>query len=128
MKSFVKKVMMVAIILATVVDWPVEIDAFNAKPIVKGATLLKSCSRNTKAVEESVNKATHTAEKEIHPAAVSKVAKRLIQDTIRGKAQKTSQSHWVTCLQCNGTGILRGNDGYVYSCSRCNGTGKILVK
>ena len=122
--------MIVAIILATIVDWPVEIGAFNAKPIVKGATLLKSCSRNTKAVEESVNKATQTAKKEVNPGAVRAVKRvdSIIRKNTRSNAQKTFQSHWVTCFRCNGTGCMRGDDGYIYSCSQCYGTGKIFTK
>ena len=59
MKSFIKKVMVVVVVLAAVVDWPVEIKAINGKAIEKVSSgLLKACSKGTKKVEIFVNKAT----------------------------------------------------------------------
>ena len=59
MKSFIKKVMVVVVVLAAVVDWPVETKAINGKAIEKVSSgLLKACSKGTKKVERFVNKAT----------------------------------------------------------------------
>lgn len=51
MKSFIKKVMVVVVLLAAVVDWPVETKAINGKAIEKVSSgLLKACSKGTKKV------------------------------------------------------------------------------
>lgn len=154
MKSFIKKVLIVVVILATVVDWPVETDAVNTKPLVKtGVSLLKSCSRETKTIEKNVNKATQATKEAFNGAmnratvngAVNKTATRTLKDStfqrmaIRGSSnvlnhathnntQTISSLRVVPCKQCKGHGTVQGNDGYVYSCSRCKGTGKIFIK
>ncbi len=138
MKSFIKKVMIVVVVLATMVDWPVEIDAFNAKPIVKpivkGSTsLLKSCSRN---VEKNVNETTQVTKEIVNEAAKNAAENPNIQygvargsiNAIRINARTKSQSSIVTCMRCSGRGSVQGTDGYIYSCSWCNGTGKIFTK
>ena len=61
--------MIVVVILATVVDWPVGTDAVNTKPIVKaGGSLLRSCSRETRAIEKNVNKATQATKEAVNEA------------------------------------------------------------
>ncbi len=145
MKSFIKKVMVVVVVLATMVDWPVEIDAFNTRPIVKpiakeGASLLRSCSKSTKLVEQEVNRATQTTEEVVNKAAASAAknpyvlqrgvvqgGSRTIINSTRSNAKTTSQPRML-CSQCYGKGFIQGNDGYVYSCNSCKGTGKIIIK
>lgn len=137
MKSFIKKVMVVVVVLAAVVDWPVETKAINGKAIEKVSSgLLKACSKGTKKEERFVNKATQETEKTVNEAtenpnvqrgaAIS--GSRMLKNTTQSNAQTTSQPRMLTCPRCYGRGNVQGNDGYVYSCSRCNGTGKIFVK
>ncbi len=136
MKSFIKKVMVVFVVLATIVDWPVEIDAINAEPIVKvGTSLLKSCSKSTKFAEKEVNKVTQATEKIVNETAENPniqrgvyAGSRTINNATRSSAQTTSQPRMVSCPRCYGRGNVQDNDGYVYCCSRCNGTGTIFVK
>ncbi len=137
MKSFVKKVMVVFVVLATIVDWPVEIEAINAKPIVKeGTSLLKSCSKSTKFAEEKVNKATQATKKIVNETTENPNVQRgaiyggsrMINNATRSSAQTTSQPRMVSCPRCYGRGNVQGKDGYVYSCSRCNGTGTICCR
>lgn len=132
MKSFIKKVMIVVVILATVVDWPVETDAVNTKPIVKaGGSLLRSCSRETRAIEKNVNKATQATKEAVNEAATdlpSTTVKGVLKRGIHDNTQTSSYQLVFPCKQCKGHGTVQGNDGYVYSCSHCKGTGKIIIK
>ena len=140
MKTFIKKVMVVLVVLAAIVDWPVEIDAqgrfrFIVEAAKEGKSLLSRCSKETKTVEQEVNKATKETKETINSAAkdpntrVGAVAgSRMLNNATRSNAQTTSQSRVVSCTKCYGSGTIQGNDGYVYSCSRCNGTGKIFIK
>lgn len=134
MKSFIKKVMVIAVVLASITDWPVETKAINGKAIEKTASLLKGCSKSTKKVEEFVNKATQETEKVVNEAAENPNIQRgaaygsyrMLNNTTRGNAQTTSQPRLTTCFVCKGKGSILGRDGYVYSCNVCKGTGKVF--
>lgn len=136
MKSFIKKVMVIAVVLASITDWPVETKAINGKAIKEAASLLEGCSKSTKKVEEFVNKATQETKKTVNEAAENPNVRRgatyggyrMLNNATRSNAQTTSQPRMVICSRCYGRGSVQGNDGYVYSCSRCNGTGKIFTK
>ena len=144
MKTFIKKVMVVLVVLAAVVDWPVEIDAGKGDAVVKVAKpLLKSCAKQSKNAEVEVNKATQEMKRLVNEAAENPnvqrgfagsravqnaTRSRAVQNATRSSAQTTSQPRMLTCPRCNGKGSVQANDGYVYSCSRCNGTGKIFTR
>ena len=137
MKSLIKKVSIVLVVLASVVDWPVKTDAVNAKPLVKAsAPLLRSCAKSTKKAEKAVNKVTQETKDFVNDAAENPNAlrygafagSRALQNSARGNAQSISQPRMILCPQCYGKGSVQGYDGYVYSCSKCNGSGKIFIK
>ena len=105
MKSFIKKVMVVVVLLAAVVDWPVETKAINGKAIEKVSSgLLKACSKGTKKVERFVNKATQETEKTVNEAtenpnvqrgaAIS--GSRMLKNTTQSNAHECSHVHVVT--------------------------------
>lgn len=140
MKSFIKKVMAVVVILAAIVDWPVESNAVNTKAVTKcGASLFKSCAKVTRKSELEVNKATQGVKEFVNETAenpnvqsgvyrASGRAGRAVYNTTQSSEQTTSQSRLVTCYRCNGRGNVQGCDGFVYSCSQCKGTGKTFAK
>lgn len=137
MKTFIKKVMVVLVVFAAIVDWPVEIYAGKGEAVVKvTGSLLKSCAKESKSAEVEVNKATQEMKRLVNEAAENpKVQRgvmyggsRMSQNATRSSAKTTSQPHWETCLKCFGSGTIKANDGYVYNCSRCNGTGKVFVR
>ena len=144
MKSSIKKVMIVLVVLAAVVDWPVETQGINVKPLAKplaklSGPLLRSCAKSTMKAERVVNVTTLTTKKTINKAAegvahnprTGEVLIRSVkatQSNAQSNAQTTSKPRLVNCPKCCGRGSVRGTDGYVYSCSLCRGKGKILKK
>lgn len=135
MKTFIKKVMVVLVVLAAIVDWPVEIYAGREAVLIKGASLLKSCAKESKNAEVEVNKATQEMKRLVNEAAENPnvqrgafVGSRAVQNATRSNAKTTSQPHWVTCPGCQGDGKRMGTDGIIYVHTQCNGTGKIFVK
>lgn len=137
MKNFIKKVMVVLVVLAAVVDWPVKVNAGKGEAAVKVTkSLLESCAKGSKSAEREVNKATQEMERLVNEAAENPNVQRgaaisgsrMLKNTTQSNAQTTSQPRMLTCPRCYGRGNVQGNDGYVYSCSRCNGTGKIFTR
>ncbi len=136
MKSFIKKVMVIAVVLASITDWPVETKAINGKAIKEAASLLEGCSKSTKKVERFVNKATQETEKVVNEAAenpnvrrgAAYGAYRMSNDAARSNAQTSSHPRMVTCPGCMGVGKRKGADGIIYIHTQCNGTGKIWIK
>ena len=136
MKTFIKKVMVVLVVLAAIVDWPVEIYAGKGEAVVKVTrSLLKSCAKESKSAEVEVNKATQEMKRLVNDAAENPnvqrgafVGSRAVQNATRSSAQTTTQPHWETCPGCSGDGKRMGKDGIIYVHQPCNGTGKIFVK
>ncbi len=136
MKTFIKKVLVVLVVLAAVVDWPVETYAGKGEAVVKVTkSLLKSCAKESKAAEVEVNKATQEMKRLVDEAAENPkvqrgafVGSRAVQNATRSNAQTTSQPHWETCPGCQGDGKRMGADGIIYVHTQCNGTGKIFVR
>lgn len=136
MKTFIKKLIVVLVVLAAVVDWPVEIYAGKGEAAAKVTkSLLKSCAEGSKSAEVEVNKATQEMKRIVNEAAENPkvqrgafVGSRAVHNATRSSAQTTTQPHWETCLKCFGSGTIKANDGYVYNCSRCNGTGKVFAR
>ena len=136
MKTFIKKVMVVLVVLAAVVDWPVKVNAGKGEAAVKVTkSLLESCAKGSRSAEREVNKATQEMERLVNEAAENPNVQRgviiggsRLNNAIRSNAQTTSQPHWETCPGCQGDGKRMGADGIIYVHTQCNGTGKIYVK
>lgn len=134
MKSFVKRLIAITLLLGAVIGWPIE--GVNVKPIVKRAVpLLSGCvKKSTKVAEEQVNKSTQVVEGAVNKA-VQNNSRGIVRtgyfgtkNAIRSNAQTTALPQMTVCSKCYGTGRVKGNDGYVYSCSYCKGTGRIVTK
>lgn len=149
MKSFIKKAMVAAVLLAVAVDWPVEIDSRGRAARGRAArgkyathSLLESCfeslRNSTQTAERSVNKATQVMGKETKSTKAESVqedhrhGRRIVigaaSSQNHSNAQPTSmQQHMVSCPLCNGKGCILGSDGSTYRCSRCGGKGKVSI-
>ena len=68
MKSFVKRLIAITLLLGAVIGWPIE--GVNVKPIVKrAAPLISGCvKKSTKVAEEQVNKSTQVVEGAVNKA------------------------------------------------------------
>lgn len=141
MKSLIKKAFVVFLVLATFVDWPVDINASAGTAVVKSCSrsaAFKSCIKEaTIAAEKFGNKSTKITEEAVEGAAKSnytrlgimKASQQLPKQAVGSNARsKTGQIRVTSCPRCYGQGCIQGSDGYTYTCNRCNGSGRIVTK
>lgn len=126
MKSLIKKVLVVLVVLAAFVDWPVKTDACGrvvSKVISKEAVpLFKGCARKSAtAAERSVNKSTQFTKEAVENANFNAIKAKAATQCVKAK----TSSQQTTCPRCYGRGSVQGSDGYVYTCNLCNGSGRV---
>lgn len=132
MKSRIYKSLLVIMLIAMVIDWPVSADAINGKAIRNTKGIIKSCqyeqlfkkmnaeqsqtilNKISSKTEQNVNKMTQEA-KTTNPVIVDKAAQSAT-NAVQNKKQSS------VCTKCNGSGQISFGGEY-YICPVCNGSG-----
>lgn len=140
MKRFIKRVLIVLVVFAAVVDWPVETEGagqvFKAlsgmgRVARKSSGLFRSCSKATRQAEKYVNKASQWTERNVNrmleesPNVQRSAAARGAMGASQAYGKSRQNQSLGICQTCHGCGYTLGRDGRQYICFQCHGTGRV---